>query len=219
MERGVASRDCGANRSAGGPGPRPSGRRALTRAGCSSAPVPLPETGARVPGRKSPRRSAERASRLQRDGPRFAHAVRRASHARHNTRVRLSALRHPLISGGGCEQKGRTPTHERGAGTKKTALCGIARWPAPPYPKEARRAVSKDARPRIDLRNSCFETHRYAMLLSMRMRDFAWLFDIVKWDDGERFMREPRSRVPEPPRPTGPDRAGGAKATSTPNLF
>jgi len=28
MEQGVASRDCGANRSAGGPGPRPSGRRA-----------------------------------------------------------------------------------------------------------------------------------------------------------------------------------------------
>ena len=74
MERGVASRDCGANRSAGGPGPRPSGR-GLTRAGRSSAPVPLPEAAARVPGRKSPRRSAERASRLQRDGPRFAHAV------------------------------------------------------------------------------------------------------------------------------------------------
>ena len=34
---------------------------------------------------------------------------------------------------------------------------------------------------------SCFETHRYAMLLSMRMRDFAWLFDIVKWDDGQRL--------------------------------
>ena len=47
----------------------------LTRAGRWPAPVPLPEAAARVPGRKSPRRSAERASRLQRDGPRFAHAV------------------------------------------------------------------------------------------------------------------------------------------------
>ncbi len=47
----------------------------LTRAGRGPAPVPLPEAAARVPGRKPPRRSAERASRLQRDGPRFAHAV------------------------------------------------------------------------------------------------------------------------------------------------
>jgi hypothetical protein len=39
--------------------------------------------------------------------------------------------------------------------------------------------VSKDGRPPI---GPSFETHRYAMLLSMRMRDFAWLFDIVKWD-------------------------------------
>ena len=74
-ERGVASRDCGANRSAGGPGPRPPSLCDLARAGRWSAPVPLPETAARVPGRKSPRWSAERASRLQRDAPRSAHAV------------------------------------------------------------------------------------------------------------------------------------------------
>ena len=41
--------------------------------------------------------------------------------------------------------------HKRGAGMKKTALCGVARLPAPPHPEEARTAVSKDGRPLIGL--------------------------------------------------------------------
>src|SRR6476661_6153891 len=117
MERGVVSRDCGANRSAGG-------------------------GSTRVPGRKSPRRSAERASRLQRDGPRFAHAVvaPRTRDITEECACRRSAT--PSFRGG-CEQKGRTPTHKRRAGTRRTARCDVARLPAPPHPEEARRAVSK----------------------------------------------------------------------------
>ena len=148
-ERGVASRDCGANRSAGGPGPRPIRPYGLARAGRSSAPVPLPEAAARVPGRKPPRRSAERASRLQRDGPRFAHAV--VAPRTRDIREKSAPVGAPPPPrfGVDAKERRRTPTHKRGAGMKKTALCGVARLPAPPHPEEARRAVSKDGRPLI----------------------------------------------------------------------
>ena len=105
------------NRSAGGPGPRPPGLTARQRANRWSAPVPLPETAARVPGRKSPRWSAERASRLQRDGPCLASAADRASQARWKRRVRLSALHRPL-AGVGANMKDATRTPKGAAGTK-----------------------------------------------------------------------------------------------------
>ena len=123
----------------------------LARAGRSSAPVPLPEAAARVPGRKPPRRSAERASRLQRDGPRFAHAV--VAPRTRDIREKSAPVGAPPPPRFGVDAKERrpTPTHKRGAGMKKTALCGVARLPAPPHPEEARRAVSKDGRPRSGL--------------------------------------------------------------------
>jgi hypothetical protein len=107
-------------RSAGGPGPRPPGLTARQRANCWSAPVPLPETAARVPGRKSPRWSAERASRLQRDGPCLASAADRASQARWKRRVRLSALHRPL-AGVGANMKDATRTPKGAAGNER---CG-----------------------------------------------------------------------------------------------
>ena len=87
----------------------------LTRAGRSSAPVPLPEAAARVPGRKSPRRSAERASRLQRDGPRFAHAVvaPRTRDITEECACRRSAT--PSL-GADLEKKGTTRTPQGAAG-------------------------------------------------------------------------------------------------------
>ena len=150
----------------------------LTRAGRSSAPVPLPEAAARVPGRKSPRRSAERASRLQRDGPRFAHAVvaPRTRDITEECACRRSAT--PSL-GVDAKERRRTPTHKRGAGTKKTALCGVARLPAPPHPEEARRAVSKDGRPRIDLR-ALMVRDAPGGAPHHEAGDFAWLFDIVR---------------------------------------
>ena len=86
-----------------------------------SAPVPLPETAAWVPSRKSPRWSAERASRLQRDGPRIANADRRASHARHRRRVRLSALHPPLVRGR-CKHEDTTRKPQGAAETKGEAM-------------------------------------------------------------------------------------------------
>jgi len=106
------------NRSAGGPGPRPPGLTARQRADRWSAPVPLPETTARVPGRKSPRWSAERASRLQRDGPCLASAADRASQARWKRRVRLSALHRPL-AGVGANMRDATRTPKGAAGNER----------------------------------------------------------------------------------------------------
>jgi hypothetical protein len=58
-----------------------------------SAPVPLPETAARIPGRKSPRWSAER-------GPgRTGAWWSRLARATQERRVRLSALHPPLVRG------------------------------------------------------------------------------------------------------------------------
>ena len=106
------------NRSAGGPGPRPPGLLARQRADRWSAPVPLPETTARVPGRKSPRWSAERASRLQRDGPCLASAADRASQARwKETSAPVGAP--PPPRRGRCEHEGRDADARRAPrGTK-----------------------------------------------------------------------------------------------------
>ena len=105
-----------------------------------SAPVPLPETAARVPGRKSPRWSAERGpGRTGAWWSRLARATKR--------RVRLSALHSPLGRGEWdcCCRQGyerarppkprrrrrkeerQTRAHERAAGTKKTALFDIVK--------------------------------------------------------------------------------------------
>ena len=144
----MASRGGGANRTAGGPG-TPS-RRALAwrRTGRCADPVPLPELPARVPGRKSPRWSAERGP--GRTGAWWSRLARAT-----NERVRLSALHPPLVRGamglllpglpprlrrplhrslgqGRGEQDRRTRAHERAAGTKKTALFDIVSlrpWP------------------------------------------------------------------------------------------
>src|SRR6188768_642904 len=94
----------------------------LTRAGRSSAPVPLPEAAARVPGRKPPRRSAERASRLQRDDPRFAHAVvaPRTRDITEECACRRSAT--PSF-GGWMRRKETNPDAQTGRGNEETYAC------------------------------------------------------------------------------------------------
>src|SRR5512144_1260118 len=91
------------------------------RAGRWPAPVPLPEAAARVPGRKSPRRSAERASRLQRDGPRFAHAVvaPRTRDITEECACRRSAT--PSFSGGGLGKERTDADAERRRGMERNA--------------------------------------------------------------------------------------------------
>ena len=129
------------------------------RAGRSSAPVPLPEAAARVPGRKPPRRSAERASRSQRDGPRFAHAV--VAPRTRDIREKSAPVGAPPPPRWGMDANRKDEPRRTNAArerrnvrlrTNKTALCDVARWTAPPHPEEARRALSKHGRPRIDLR-------------------------------------------------------------------
>ena len=155
--------------------------------------MPLPEAAARVPGRKPPRRSAERASRLQRDGPRFAHAVV-APRTRDIKEESAPVGAPPPPRSGMDAKKGYEPRRTNAARerrnvrlrTNKTALCDVARWTAPPHPEEARRALSKHGRPRIDLRAlmvrdaPCGAPHHEA-------REFAWLFDIVRRDCGQWF--------------------------------
>ena len=160
MERGVASRDCGANRSAGGPGPRPSDRRIRRgqvahrlRCHCRrrqhGGPRPKIATTERREGVP-----------VATGRPAFRSRGRRASHARHK-RQECACRRSATPSfGGWMRKKGDEPRRTNAARerrnvrlrTNKTALFGVARLPAPPHPEEARRAVSKDARPRIDLR-------------------------------------------------------------------
>jgi hypothetical protein len=117
----VASRDCGANRNAGGQGslrqPLWLADKSLTGSGLS-----LPEAAASVPGRKSPWWSAERGPVRYGTG-RAARLGGRASHARQNKKSALSALHPPLVRGGGADKvpKGKEQPGRKGcgAGTRK----------------------------------------------------------------------------------------------------
>ena len=126
--------------------------------------------------------------------PAFRSRGRRASHARHK-REECACRRSATPSlGGWMRRKGDEPRRTNAARerrnvrlrTNKTALCDVARWTAPPHPEEARRALSKHGRPRIDLRAlmvrdaPCGAPHHEA-------REFAWLFDIVRRDCGQWF--------------------------------
>ena len=144
----MASRGGGANRTAGGPGPRPAGlwpgggqAAAQIRCHCRSC------------RRGSP--AENRHGGAPRGVPVAPGHGGRASHARRKRRVRLSALHPPLVRGamglllpglpprlrrplhrslgqGRGEQDRRTRAHKRAAGTKKTALFDIVSlrpWP------------------------------------------------------------------------------------------
>jgi hypothetical protein len=147
-EQGVASRGGGANRTAGGPGPRPAGL--WSGGGQAAAQI---RCHCRSCRRGSP--AENRHGGAPRGAPVAPGHGGRASHARQTKRVRLSALHPPLVRGamglllpglppglrrplhrslgqGRGEQDRQTRAHERAAGTKKAALFDIVSlrpWP------------------------------------------------------------------------------------------
>ena len=173
------------------------------RAGRRPAPVPLPEAAARVPGRKSPRRSAERASRLQRDGPRFAHAVV-APRTRDITEKSAPVGAPPPPRSGGWMRTERTnPDARTRRGNEETYACERTRLRCVTsrdgqhrlIPREARRAVAKDGRPRIDLRALMLRDASLRDAPQHEEREFAWLFDIVNGTTANGSLRAPRLRT------------------------
>jgi hypothetical protein len=144
----VASRGGGANRTAGGPGPRPAGL--WSGGGQAAAQI---RCHCRSCRRGSP--AENRHGGAPRGAPVAPGHGGRASHARQTKRVRLSALHPPLVRGamglllpglppglrrplhrslgqGRGEQDRQTRAHERAAGTKKAALFDIVSlrpWP------------------------------------------------------------------------------------------
>jgi hypothetical protein len=146
VERGVASPAAARTASAGGPGSRPPGVMAWQRASrWPASSLALLERTARVPGRKSPRWSAETGLPVAREGPRLAHAV--VAPRKRDKTIQCASRRsiHPslgehgiaevakVIAGSPAEAKAeaevpqerRTRAHQRAARTKKTALFDI----------------------------------------------------------------------------------------------
>ena len=158
----MASRGGGANRTAGGPGPRPPGFGARRRTAAAQI-----RCHCRSCRRGSP--AENRHGGAPRGVPVAPGHGGRASHARRKRRVRLSALHPPLVRGamglllpglpprlrrplhrslgqGRGEQDRQTRAHKRAAGTKKTALFDIVSLRPWPTVRFARRDFARVVR-------------------------------------------------------------------------